>query len=283
MQLHIGPRVQTLIDLALSEDEVGYDVTSAAFFGDEEATAHIVARHRMVVCGAPVAEAVFRAVDDRNEWRATVDEGDVAEEDDIIAEVSGPAGALLRAERAALNFLQRMCGVATFTAEHVEAADSQGPKVVDTRKTLPGWRLLDKYAVRCGGGYNHRFNLAGGVLIKENHIAAAGGTKEAIERISKTAPHSLRVEIEVERLDQIEVALDAGADVVMLDNMTDDTMRTAVDRIRSHRRGDEIVIEASGNMDRSRLERLDVDGIDVVSVGALTHSAKAADLSMRVV
>ena len=282
MELFIGPKIEALIDLALTEDEVGFDATSAPFFAESDiAEARLIARHRLIMAGGPVAEAVFERIDPEIEWRPKFAEGGEVEAGEIIAELAGPAAALLTGERTALNFLQRMCGVATTTDEHVRAAGDADLRVADTRKTIPGWRMLDKYAVRCGGGANHRFNLAGGVMVKENHVAAAGGIGAAIEKVTASVPHTLKIEVEVERLDQVGVAVDAGADVVMLDNMDNETMVRAVDEIRAHPRGEEVVIEGSGNIDCERLATLDGVGLDVVSVGALTHSAPAADISMR--
>lgn len=282
MNVPITPGVEALIDLALEEDQVGLDVTSQAFFGNKERRrARILARQELVMAGGAVAETVFRRVDRRLEWTVKIDDGETAIDDEIVAVVEGPAASLLRAERVALNFLQRMCGVATFTKAHVQAVGDAEIRVVDTRKTLPGYRLLDKYSVRCGGGYNHRLSLAGGVMIKENHIEAAGSIAEAIRRVRAIAPHTVRVEVEVEHLDQVEEAVDEGAEVVLLDNMDNATMQKAVQIIRGHSRGNAVVIEASGNMDIERLATLSEVGVDVVSVGALTHSARAADLSMR--
>lgn len=282
MELFIGPRIERLIELALDEDEVGFDVTSAAFFDAEDVgSAHLVAKEPLVMAGADVASAVFHRVDDELSFLPQVEDGESADQGHVIARVHGPVGSMLRAERIALNFLQRMCGVATHTARHVEAVHGTAVEVVDTRKTLPGWRSLDKYAVRCGGGRNHRFNLAGGVMIKDNHVAAAGDVASAIRRVKNQAPHTLRIEVEVERLDQVEPAVEHGAGVVMLDNMSNETMRRAVEIIRDHPRGGEVVIEASGNMTVDRLETLGDIGLDVVSVGALTHSAPAVDISMR--
>ena len=282
MELFVGPNVEALIDLALEEDQVGYDVTSAAFFDvDDRKRARLVAKEPFVMAGAPVAKAVFERVDSDIDWEAEVAEGQSVEPGDVVARLAGPVVSLLGAERTALNFLQRMCGVATITEEHVRAAGDADLCVVDTRKTLPGWRLLDKYAVRCGGGHNHRFNLAGGVMLKENHIAAADSIADAVERVRDQAPHTLRVEVEVEELDEVRQAVDAGADIIMLDNMDNDELRRAVEVIRNHQRGSQVVIEASGNMDQQRLATLEGIGLDVVSVGALTHSATAADISMR--
>ena len=282
MRCFVGPAVRTLIDLALEEDAVGLDATAGAFFSESSPRgARIVARQALKMAGGEVARAVFERVDSRVEWTARIEDGQSAQKGDVVARLTGPAASLLLGERVALNFLQRMCGVATFTAAHVEALGVSTTAVVDTRKTLPGWRQLDKYAVRCGGGANHRYNLAGGVMVKENHIAAAGGMGAAIERARSVAPHTLRVEVEVERIDQLEPALEHGAEVILLDNMDNATMVKAVAIIRAHPNGNRVVIEGSGNMDRSRLATLGQVGLDLVSVGALTHSAPAADLSMR--
>ncbi len=283
MELFISPRVAALIELALEEDEIGFDATSQAFFGaDSRASARLIARQELVMCGAPVAKAVFRRVDETVRFEAVADEKTLVREGEIIATVEGASGSLLRGERTALNFLQRMCGVATLTREFVEALGDDQTRVADTRKTLPGWRLLDKYAVRCGGGYNHRYNLSAGVMIKENHIAAAGGIAEAIEVVRRHAPHTLRVEVEVETLKEVEEALEGGAEIILLDNMNNQMMKEAVQIIRDHRRGKEVVIEGSGNMDKERLRGLSEVGLDVVSVGALTHSVSAADISMLI-
>lgn len=281
MKLFISPHIERLIDLALEEDQVSFDVTSQAFFADGiRRRARLVARQDLVFSGGAVARAVFRRVDEEIRWQANLGDGQSAASGDVLATVEGPADSLLSAERTALNFLQRMSGVATTTRAHVQAIKSATTKVVDTRKTLPGWRVLDKYAVRCGGGYNHRYALGGGVMIKENHIMAAGGIEEAVSRVRGLAPHTLAVEVEVEHIDQVDEALSAGAEVIMLDNMHDEEMVEAISRIRAHRRGSEVIVEASGNMDLDRLAGLGDLGLDVVSVGALTHSATAADISM---
>ncbi len=275
------PHVRQLIDMALSEDQVGFDVTSSVFFEGESGNARVVAKEPLVLAGQGVASWVFKRLDEQVTWSPAVEDGTWVEKGSVVARLEGPARSLLSGERVALNFLQRLCGVATFTAHHVEALGDTGIRLVDTRKTLPGWRSLDKYAVRCGGGRNHRFHLAGGVMIKENHIAAAEGIREAIERVKQISPHTLAVEVEVETLEEALEAVDAGAQVILLDNMDNAMMKEAVAVIRDHKRGSDVVIEASGNMDMERLKTLGGIGLDVVSVGALTHSAPAVDLSMR--
>lgn len=281
MDLFISPQVERLIEMALDEDQVGDDVTAQIFFGDEEPLwARLVAKEEMVVCGQAVAAAVFRRVDERLVYQVKKRDGEEVGPGEVIAELKGPVRSMLMGERTALNFLQRMSGVATKTSRFVEALSSDETHLVDTRKTLPGWRALDKYAVRCGGGRNHRFNLAAGVMLKDNHVAAAGGVAEAIARARRMAPHTLRIEVEVERLEQLQPALESGAEIIMLDNMSDDEMAEAIKEIRAHQRGAEVVIEASGNITFERLRGLGALGLDVVSVGELTHSVKAADISM---
>lgn len=281
MHLYISPRIEQLIDLAIDEDEIGFDVTSQAFFAGEYGEADLVAKQDFVLAGAPVVAAVFARVDPRIEVRFESDEGARFEHGEVVARLMGPTVSLLRGERIALNFMQRMSGVATLTASFVEALGESKTRVVDTRKTLPGWRALDKYSVLCGGGANHRYNLASGVMIKDNHIAAAGSVAEAVSRVRAVAPHSVRVEVEVDALAQVTEALEAGAEIIMLDNMDREQMIEAVGIIRHHPRGEYVVIEGSGNMTRERLKDLGDIGLDIISVGALTHSARAVDISMK--
>lgn len=279
--LFISPRIRRLIDMAIDEDEVGFDVASAVFFEGEEVAARMVAKESLVVAGLDVVEAVFERVDPRVRWAFEVDDGQRVEAGEVIGRAEGLAISVLRAERVALNFLQRMSGIATKTARYVEALGDSDTRIVDTRKTLPGYRELDKYSVRCGGGANHRFNLSGGVMIKDNHIAAADGSiAEAVRRAKKRAPLTLKIEVEVTDFAQLEEALDAGADVVMLDNMATDQMRDAVQMVRDHS-GDRVAVEASGNITVERLPELADLGLDYISSGALTHSIEAADISMK--
>ena len=283
MSLFISPHIRRLIDLALDEDDLGFDVSSQIFFGERtDQRARFLAKQDMVFCGQACAQAVFARVDSSVRCDFEVADGVAVARGTTLGWAQGPTLALLRGERTALNFLQRMGGVATLTASFVEAAGRGGPRVADTRKTLPGWRELDKYAVRCGGGANHRFSLGGGLMIKDNHITAAGGVAEAVRRARAGAPHTLRVEVEVSSLAQTRAALEAGADIIMLDNMDDDAMAEAIALIRE-REGRRVVIEASGTMDRERLRGVRGLDLDVVSVGALTHSAVAADISMKLI
>jgi nicotinate-nucleotide pyrophosphorylase (carboxylating) len=279
--LFISPRIRRLIDLALEEDELGFDVTSQIFFAGDAGRASLVAKEEMVICGLDMVRAVYDRVDSAVHCVFDVHDGELVTTGTTIGHIEGSSVSILRGERTALNFLQRMTGVASLTASYIRALDSRRTRIVDTRKTLPGFRELDKYAVRCGGGGNHRFNLAAGILIKDNHIAAAGGVTQAVERVREHAPHALRIEVEVTTLDELDAALDADADIVMLDNMDTDTMRVAIGRVRDHQRGRHVLIEASGNMSRERLPELRELDLDLISVGALTHSPRAADISMR--
>lgn len=281
MSLFISPRIMRLIELAIDEDEVDFDVTSRAFFGaSERRVASLVAKAELRVCGHDVARAVFHRLDPSIEYRVAINDGEEAKPGERMARLEGRPEALLKAERIALNFLQRMSGIATMTARHVDAAAGTSIAVADTRKTLPGYRVLDKYAVRCGGGQNHRYNLSAGIMVKENHIRAAGSIEAAVQQIRAYAPHTLRVEVEVETLSQVGEALRSGAEIIMLDNMDNEMMAEAIREIRADQRGAAVVIEASGNMTLERLKTLQGLDLDVISFGALTHSVMAADISM---
>jgi nicotinate-nucleotide pyrophosphorylase (carboxylating) len=280
MDLTMTPALRDLIDGALDEDLVGFDVSSATFEPNDRSTARLVAKQPTVVCGRPVVEKVFERLGGEVEWDFRVDEGDHVVTGATLARAEGPTRALLRGERIGLNFMQRMCGIASKTRKYVEALDDPSTDIVDTRKTLPGYRALDKYAVRVGGGRNHRFNLGGGVIVKDNHIAAAGSIESAVERVRQTAPPTLRIEVEIEDITQIDPALDAGADILMLDNMTTETMSRAIARIREHGRPN-ILIEASGGIEVGRLDELGGLGLDLISCGSLTHSVRAVDISMQ--
>lgn len=278
--LYISPRIRRLIDIAIDEDEVGFDVASAVFFEDREVQGRLVAKQALTVAGLAVVDAVFNRIDPRVEVAAELEDGASVSPGDLIATVSGPAVSVLRGERVALNFLQRMSAIATATAAYARALQGSRTRVVDTRKTLPGYRELDKYAVRCGGGGNHRFNLSGGVMIKDNHIAAAGSIAAAVAAARARAPFTLKIEVETTSTSQVLEALAAQADIIMLDNMSTDAMREAIALIRE-RAGDRVAIEASGNITAERLPALADLGLDYISVGALTHSVRAADISMR--
>ncbi len=287
MHLFIDPRTARLIDMALEEDELGFDVTSQVFFEGETATAELVAKQDLIVAGLEVVRAVFARVDAGIACVFHAKDSDALKKGDVLARLEGDAVSLLRGERTALNFLQRISGVATLTRAYVDALGTPDDpeqvqtRIVDTRKTLPGWRSLDKYAVRCGGGTNHRFNLASGVMLKDNHIAAAGGIRPAFERVRKEAPHTLRIEIEVTNLEELDQALETGAEIIMLDNMTTQQMADAIARVQKSGRRNQVFLEASGNITLERLPELRNLGLDFISSGALTHSAPAVDISMK--
>jgi nicotinate-nucleotide pyrophosphorylase (carboxylating) len=275
------PAVQRLLDLALEEDVGRGDVTSASVIDEtQEAEAEIVAGERAVVCGLGLMEAVFTRFDWRTRVRAKVADGDPVAKGTLVASVRGPAQALLAGERTALNFLQHLSGVATLTQAFVAASEGAKVRVADTRKTTPGSRALQKYAVRTGGGANHRSDLASGILIKDNHIALVGSVREAVRRARAAAPHVLRVAVEVDDLSQLDEALEAGAEVILLDNFQIREMTDAVKRIRE--RAPKTVIEASGGVSLDRIRDISKTGVDVISIGALTHSARAIDFSCEI-
>lgn len=279
--LFVSPRIRRLIDMAIDEDEVGFDVASAVFFEGESVTARLVAKEELTLAGLPMVGAVFNRVDPQVAWTFDFEDGQRVEAGQVIGRADGQAISILRAERVALNFLQRMSGIATKTARYVAAMGDTNTRIIDTRKTLPGYRELDKYSVRCGGGANHRFNLSGGVMIKDNHIAAADGSiAKAVRLARERAPLTVKIEVEVTDFDELGRALDAGADVIMLDNMATDEMVEAIARVREHS-GERVAIEASGNITLERLPELAGIGLDYISSGALTHSIEAADISLK--
>jgi nicotinate-nucleotide pyrophosphorylase (carboxylating) len=274
----LTPAVQRLIALALDEDLGRGDVTSEAIFGDDETprAGVIVAKEPLLLCGGPIVEAVFRAVDARVHVALLHPEGTRLQPKHRAIELEGPVRSILAAERTALNFLQRLSGIATRTRRYVDAIAGTRARIVDTRKTLPGWRHLDKRAVLVGGARNHRADLGSGVLIKDNHVAAAGSVKRAVERAQERAPHGLRVEVEVTTLQQLDEALAAEAEIVLLDNMTPEQVKEAVDRIAGR-----ALVEVSGGVTLDTVRAYAEAGPDLISIGALTHSAPAVDLSLE--
>jgi nicotinate-nucleotide pyrophosphorylase (carboxylating) len=273
----LTPAIEALIALALEEDLGRGDVTSTAIFDAAAQTSgQLLAKEPLVICGLAIAARVFERVDGATRFIARCDDGRRFEPGEIAAVVEGKTRGLLAAERTALNFLQRMSGVATLTRQFVDAIAGTRARICDTRKTAPGWRALDKWAVRVGGGANHRADLAAGVLIKDNHVIAAGGVRAAVEKARAQAPHSLRIEVEVIALGQIDEALAAGADVVLLDNMRAPDVATAVKHI-----GGRALVEVSGGVNLQTVRALAEAGPDLISVGALTHSPRAVDLSLE--
>ena len=274
------PSTERLLELALEEDLGRGDATTAATIpADAVWRGSIAAREPIVVAGLPIAELLFERLGGRVAIRARAREGERIAAAKELLRLEGSARTLLAGERTLLNFLQRLSGIATLTRRYVDAIKGTKATIVDTRKTLPGWRLLDKYAVRTGGGRNHRFGLDDGVLIKDNHVTACGGVGAAIERARKGVPHLLAIEVECDTLEQVDEALDANADAILLDNMNVATLARAVARIRKRKR--EARIEASGGVTLERVRAIAETGVDWISVGALTHSAPAVDLTLH--
>ena len=271
-------QVETLIRHALSEDIGSGDVTTQAVIPEEtRGSARIIAKEPLVVAGTQVAQRVFLLVDPSLKVRIPQQDGSHARPGDVLLEVSGGVSAMLMAERTAVNFLQRLSGIATLTRAFVDRVAGTSARIADTRKTTPGWRLLEKAAVRAGGGCNHRFGLYDGVLIKDNHIAAVGGVGPAVAAIRRKIPHTLKIEVEVETLDQLDEAIAVGADAVLLDNMAPSVMVEAV-----RRAGGRLTLEASGGISLDNVKEVAETGVDLISVGALTHSARAVDISMEI-
>jgi nicotinate-nucleotide pyrophosphorylase (carboxylating) len=277
----IGPAVEALIALALEEDLGRGDVTAESVFpGDGgPARAILLAKQELYVFGFAVATRVFQRVDERVRLAPRVADGSRVEPRTIIADLEGPTTAILAGERAALNFLQRLSGVATLSARFAAAVAGTRARVVDTRKTTPGWRGLEKAAVRAGGCVNHRADLGSGILIKDNHIAAAGGVKTAVERARAHAPHTLRVEVEVTTFAELEEAILAGAEIVLLDNMDLALLEKCIGRARAAN----VLVEVSGNVRLDTVAAIARLGPDLISSGAITHSAPAVDISLEIV
>ena len=271
-------QIDRIIRHAIEEDVGSGDITTDAVIQDDSSgEALLFARERLIVAGLQVFGRVFQVLDSGIEVHSRCLEGEGAKEDTVIAKVTGPMTAILRGERTALNFFQRMSGIATLTRQFVDKVRDRNVRIVDTRKTAPGLRVLDKYAVRVGGGRNHRLGLFDGVLIKDNHITAAGSISKAVKQAKETAPHTLKVEVEVEDLAGLEEAIQAGADAVLLDNMGVDAMRDAV-RLAAGR----VLLEASGNVSLDTVVAIAQTGVDIISVGGLTHSPRAVDVSLKV-
>jgi len=270
--------IDRMIRTALEEDLGTGDITTRIVAEPrKKGRAVIAAKSDLVLAGAEWARRTFELLDSEVEFRGEASDGDELYAGDVIARLSGSYRSLLAGERTALNFLQRASGIASLTACYVEEVEGAAAAILDTRKTAPGLRALDKAAVAAGGGVNHRAGLYDGVLIKDNHIAAAGGIAEAVELALAGAGHLMRVEVEVGNLDQLSQAVEAGADVVMLDNMSLEDIRKAVEMA-----GEVVMLEVSGNVSLENVAEIAAIGVDFISVGALTHSAPAADISMRV-
>ena len=271
-----------LIRHALQEDGAEADITTLSTVPEQQqARGSILTREAGVIAGLAIAAAAFRLLDERISVELLVHDGAIVQPGDVLVRLDGPARSLLSAERVALNFLGHLSGIATLTARCVRAVEGTHARILDTRKTTPGLRSLEKGAVLLGGGQNHRFGLSDGVLIKDNHIKAAGGIARAIEAARRTAPHLLKIEVECETLAEVQQALNARADVVLLDNMDIQTMHNAVELIRKD--APLVLIEASGNIGTNgeRLHAVASTGVDFISLGALTHSAPNFDVSLE--
>ncbi|MEJ2154981.1 MAG: carboxylating nicotinate-nucleotide diphosphorylase [Desulfobacteraceae bacterium] len=270
--------IDRIIDLALEEDIGPGDITTQHLVAPQaEGRGEIVAKEDLVIAGLDLARRVFKRIDTGMELNSAFTEGDWVRKGETVAALSGRLATLLTGERTALNFLQRLSGIATLTRRYVALLEGKDVKLLDTRKTTPGWRELEKWAVRVGGGTNHRMGLYDAVLIKDNHIAAAGSISEAVKRVRSKVPDGTTIEVETEDLDQVREAMDAGAHIIMLDNMTKEKIKAAVVLV-----GGSCKLEVSGGITKDRLAELADTGIDYISSGALTHSARAVDLSMRI-
>ena len=270
--------VHRLIDLALEEDIGSGDITTNCLIAPGTfSEGAIVAKEALVVAGLEVAESVFQRLDPKVQFLPNVSDGDSIANGTVVVNLKGSLAGLLTAERTALNFLQRLSGIATHVNDYMRLLKDRPVRLVDTRKTTPGWRVLEKYAVRVGGAANHRMGLYDAVLIKDNHIAGCGGIGPAVERIRARVSHLTKIEVEAATLEEVHEALTAGVDVIMLDNMDLDTIKEATRLINK-----QALVEVSGGVTQKDLQALADSGVDLISVGALTHSARAVDLSMRI-
>ena len=278
----LTPEVNDLIDRAIQEDlSIGDATTDALIPDDLQATATLHAKSPGVLSGSEIAAAVFHRVDPDLTVEVALADGATMKRGRVILRVSGSAATMLKAERTAVNFMQHLSGIATATATYVEAVNGTGSQIIDTRKTIPGLRSLEKYAVRCGGGHNHRQNLGDGVLIKDNHIAALKlrgmSLGDVVRQAHERASHTIKVEVEVTSVAEAEEALESGAQLLLLDNMSPDEMRKAVEVNKGR-----ALIEASGGINLTTIQAVAATGVDLISVGALTHSAQALDISMDI-
>ncbi len=262
---------------ALKEDITSEDVTTNAIMPEEKAgKADLICKEDGVICGLGVFQRVFELLDDHARFETNLKDGDEVKKGQLMGVIYGDIKALLTGERTALNYLQRMSGIATFTKSLAKELEGSNTKLLDTRKTTPNMRPFEKYAVKIGGGTNHRYNLSDGILIKDNHIGAAGSIKKAVQMAKDYAPFVRKIEVEVESLSQLEEALEAGADIIMLDNMDNETMKEAVKIV-----GTKAETECSGNVTKERLKEIREIGVNYVSSGALTHSAPIMDISLK--
>jgi len=271
--------IDTIIDTALDEDVGPGDITTSAIIDPSlKGKAQFLAKEEITLAGIEVFSRVFSRLDPEIVVECTYHDGEVIPKGVDIGTVTGSMRGILSGERTALNFLQHLSGIATLTRQYVEKTDPSTVRVIDTRKTTPGLRILEKYAVRMGGGFNHRFGLFDGILIKDNHIAAAGSIFEAVKKIRATVPHTLKIEIEVEDIKGLEEAIGAGVDAILLDNMSVKEMKKAVSIA-----GGRVLLEASGGITLETIEEISKTGINLISIGAITHSARSVDISLEVI
>ncbi len=273
-----GFYIDELIKTAIKEDISYFDAATDSLLNpDENGKAYYLAKADGVLCGLTIALRVFELLDSSFHAQVFKNDGDEIKKGDIIAELFGKTAMLLKGERTSLNVLQHMSGIATATAQAVKLVEGTNAQITDTRKTLPGLRALEKYAVTCGGGKNHRFNLSDGAMLKDNHIDAAGGITKAVEAVRGKLGHMIKIEVETRNLDEVKEALSAGVEIIMLDNMTNEEMKKAVELTAGRAK-----LEASGGITAENLRSVAETGVDIISLGALTHSVKAFDISMKI-
>lgn len=270
-------QIDKIVLNALEEDMPYGDVTTDNLIPENDITeAKFIAKADGVIAGMPVAARVFELIDSRICVTAYKNDGESVKKGDIIAVLNGPTAGILKGERTALNLMQRLSGIATRTKVFTELVKDYKVSVADTRKTTPGLRYLEKYAVRCGGGRNHRYSLSDAVMLKDNHIAAGGGILSAVSKVRANIPHTVKIEVEVENMDMVKEAVESGADIIMLDNMTEPAMAEAVKYIAGR-----ALVEASGDVTEERICAIAETGVDIISIGRITHSVKALDISLR--
>ena len=274
----IEKKILKIIKIALSEDiGIGDITTQATVDGKKKGRALAIAKDDFIIAGMDVFAETFRFLDKNIKVKKIISDGCRAKKGDVIAKVSGSLSSILKAERVSLNLFQRMCGIATLTAKYVRAVQGTRVKILDTRKTAPGLRILDKMAVRIGGGCNHRIGLYDGVLIKDNHIEAAGGITSAVKAQRENLTRSMKIEVETRNIKEVKEALNCGVDIIMLDNMSVPVMKKAVDFVAGR-----ALLEASGNVSLQNVADIAAVGVDFISVGKLTHSVRAADISLKI-
>lgn len=270
-------QIDKIVLNALEEDMPYGDVTTDNLIPEDDVTeAKFIAKAEGVIAGMPVATRVFELIDNRISVEIFKNDGDKVEKGDIIAILRGPTAGILKGERTALNLMQRLSGIATRTNVFTELVKDYDVSVADTRKTTPGLRYLEKYAVRCGGGRNHRYSLSDAVMLKDNHIAAGGGILSAVAKVRANIPHTVKIEVEVEDMEMVRQAVESGADIIMLDNMNEAAMAEAVKYIDGR-----ALVEASGDVTEERIRAIAETGVDIISIGRITHSVKALDISLR--